>query len=116
MGQLRKRGGVWWIRYYRNGKRHEESASSDKKKAAIDLLRIREGDISKGAPISAKIGRLRFEEAAADVINDYRTNGKRSLEVAERRIVKHLAPFFGGRKMSNITTSDVRTYVASRQA
>jgi integrase len=115
MGQLRKRGGVWWVRYYRSGKRYEESSGSEKKQAAIDLLRIREGDITKGVPVSAKIGRLRFEEAAADVVNDYRANGKRSLRVVERRITKHLTPFFGGRKMSSITTADVRAYVASRQ-
>lgn len=34
MGSLRKRGGVWWIRYYRNGRRSEESANTDNKKAA----------------------------------------------------------------------------------
>ena len=52
MGQLRKRGNVWWIRYYRNGRRFEESARTDKKEAARDLLRIREGDVAKGVPVS----------------------------------------------------------------
>ena len=28
MGQIRKRGKVYWIRYYRNGQRIEESAPS----------------------------------------------------------------------------------------
>jgi integrase len=116
MGELRKRGSIWWIRYYRNGQRHEESAGSDKKGVAVDLLRIREGDIAKGAPVSARIGRLRFDEAAADVINDFKANGKRSLDVVTRRIDKHLRPFFGGRKMASITTADVRAYVAERQA
>ena len=88
---------------------------STKKQAAIDLLRIREGDAAKGVPVSAKIGRLRFEEAAADVVNDYRTSGKRSLDEVDRRISKHLAPFFSGCKMTNITTADVRSYVAHRQ-
>jgi hypothetical protein len=78
MGQIRKRGGVWWIRYYRDGRRYEESARTDKKEEARDLLRTREGDIAKGAPISPKIGRLRFEDAAKDILNDYTTNGKRS--------------------------------------
>ncbi len=116
MGQLRKRGGVWWIRYYRAGKRHEESSGSAKKGVAVDLLRLREGDVAKGVPVSAKIGRLRFEEAAQDVIHDYTTNGKRSLRVLERRIEKHLTPYFGGRRMASITTADVRAYVAARQA
>jgi integrase len=116
MGELRQRGRVWWIRYYRNGQRHEESSHSSRKQTAIDLLRVREGDVAKGAPVSAKIGRLRFEDAAADVVNDYRTNGKRSLDEVERRISKHLHPFFGGRRMAAITTADVRSYVAQRQA
>src|SRR5215212_2220754 len=116
MGELRQRGRIWWIRYYRNGRRYEESSGSEKKGAARDLLKIREGDGARGVPVTPKIGRLRFDEAAADVVNDYRVNGKRSLPHVERRIEKHLAPFFGGRRMSTITTADVRTYVAQRQA
>ena len=54
MGQLRKRGEIWWIRYYRNGRRYEESAQTDKWEKARDLLRKREGDVAKGVPISAK--------------------------------------------------------------
>ena len=41
MGELRQRGKVWWIRYYRNGRRQEESSRSTKKRVAIDLLKIR---------------------------------------------------------------------------
>ena len=32
MGQVRKRGGVYWIRFYKNGQRLEESARTDKTK------------------------------------------------------------------------------------
>jgi hypothetical protein len=49
------------------------------------------------------------------VINDYRTNGKRSLHDVQRRISKHLTPFFGGRSMAAITTAEVRAYIATRQ-
>src|SRR5215471_19612383 len=51
-----------------------------------------------------------------DVLNDYRANGRRSLDEAERRIDKHLSPYFGGRRMAAITTADVRAYVAQRLA
>ena len=40
-------------------------ATADKQDA-IDLLKIREGEIAHGRARHAKIGRLRFEEAAAD--------------------------------------------------
>ena len=56
------------MRYYRNGRRFEESSRSEKRKVAEDLLKIREGDVAKGLPINAKVGQLRFEEAAADLL------------------------------------------------
>lgn len=114
--KVRLRGTVWWIRYYRSGQRHEESSGSAKKGDAIALLKLREGDVAKGVPVTAKVGRLRFDEAAADVLTDYRINGKRSTDEVERRITKHLTPFFGGCRMAAITTTDVRAYIAKRQA
>jgi integrase len=115
MGELRKRGQTWWIRYYKNGKRHEESSGSTKETDAKSLLRLREGDIERGIAITPKVGRIRFEEAVKDVLNDYRTNRKRSLSDVERRIEKHLTPFFGNRRMASITTADIREYIDSRQ-
>lgn len=47
MGELKKRGKVWWIRYYRNGKRYEASSGSTKQGEARSLLRRREGDIER---------------------------------------------------------------------
>jgi hypothetical protein len=115
MGQLRKRGGVWWIRWYREGRRFEESAKTDKWETARDLLRQREGDVSKGVPISAKIGRLRFEEASKDLLTDYEINGKRSHDNLKSSVIAGaLEPWFRGRRMSSLTTADVRAYVAHR--
>ena len=65
--------------------------------------------------VTAKIGRIRFDEAASDVLTDYRTNGKRSLDDVERRIEKHLRPYFGNRRMASITTADIRQYIDTRQ-
>lgn len=115
MGELRQRGHVWWIRYYRNGRRYEESSGSTKKGVAIDLLRIREGDGAHGLPVTPNIGRLRFEELARDIEHEYRANGRKSLDHLKRRITRHLQPFFGGRRMAAVTTADVRAFIAQRQ-
>ena len=115
MGQLRKRGNIWWLRYYRAGRRYEETSGSTRKSDAERLLRIREGDIARGIPVTSKVGQLRFDEAAADVVADYRVNGKRSLRDVETRIRLHLEPVFGGRRMAAITTTDVRAYTTERQ-
>ena len=37
------------------------------------------------------------------------------MELVQIRLTKHLEPFFGGRRMASITTSDVRAFVAHRQ-
>ena len=95
MGELKRRGHIWWIRYHKNGKRHEESSGSTKEGEAKGLLRLREGDIERGVGVTPKVGRIRFDEAVTHVLNDYRTNRKRSLDDVERRIEKHLKPFFG---------------------
>jgi hypothetical protein len=58
MGQIRKRGGVYWIRFYKNGQRLEESARTDKWETARDILKSREGDVADGRPVSPKTGRL----------------------------------------------------------
>lgn len=115
MGQLRQRGKVWWIRYYRNGKRYEESSKSDKKGAAKKLLRLREGDIEKGIPVSPAMQRWTFDEAATDLQREYVINGRRSADALDRRIRLGLQPFFQGRKLASITAADVRRYIDERQ-
>ena len=107
---------TWMLKYFRNGQPIFESSGTDDKTQAKKLLRNRETDIDRGLPVTAKVGRLRFEEAVADVVNDYKVNDRSSIDELERRITKHLQPFFGGRRMSTITSPDVRSYIAHRRA
>lgn len=58
MGELKRRGQIWWIRYYKNGRRYEESSGSTKEAAAKGLLRLREGDIERGVAMTPKVGRI----------------------------------------------------------
>ena len=78
MGSLYKQKGSqnYYIKYYRNSVPYRESSGSPNVSAARRLLRLREGDIERGIPITPRVGRLRFEEAAEDIPNDYRVNGK----------------------------------------
>ena len=116
MGALRKRGGVWFIRYCRKGVRYEESSESSVKGVAIDLLRLREGKIASGARVSTRMQRLSFDEAAEDVVNDYRVNDRASVDDVARRIRKHLEPFFGARRLADIGKAQIQAYIVDRQA
>ena len=116
MGRIYKRGRIWWIRYYRNGKCYPESSRSTQHSVAKNLLKSREGDGAKGVPVTPLMARFTFDEAARDLEREYAANERRSLESVERRIRKHLSPFFGGRRMTGITTVDVRQYTELRRA
>jgi hypothetical protein len=100
MGQIRKRGKFYQIRYYRNGQRIEESTGLTKYDEARDLLKKREGAIADGVPVTARAGRITFEDAAKDLLTDYRVNGKRTLKDLTRRIETHLGTWFAGRRTS----------------
>jgi hypothetical protein len=43
---------VWWIKYYRNGCPMRESTETDKESEAKKLLKLREGDIARGVPVT----------------------------------------------------------------
>ena len=116
MGCIYQRGRVYWIKYSREGRAYFESSGSTKHEDAKRLLRLREGDIERGVPVTPRIGRMRFSEAARDIVTEYRTNGRRTLGHLERRIERHLEPFFRGRRMASITTADVRRFVDQRQS
>lgn len=116
IGEVFRRGRFYSIRYYdAQGRRRRESVRSEKREDAERLLRKRLQAKDDGVPMDPQIGKLRFDDGAKDVINDYAINGKKSGDEVRRRIEKHLKPFFGGRRLSSITTADVRTFINERQ-
>src|SRR5258708_3698323 len=115
MGMLYRRGRIWWIKYYRNGKPFRESSKSKNVWDARRRLRKREAEIATGNFIGPETQRVRFEELAQDFLNEYRANNRKSLVWAKRRTEQHLMPLFGGVRVVDITTDHVRAYTAKRQ-
>jgi hypothetical protein len=114
MGQIRKRGTFYQIRYYRRGQLIEETTEHTKWEDARTLLQKREGAIADGVPITARSTRLTFDDAIKDVIADYAVNVRKSKGHVERRNKLHLTPYFGGKTLASITAADVRAYAAAR--
>jgi integrase len=112
----KKESSVYWVQYYRNGAPLRESTGTTVFSEAKTFLSLKEGDIAKGIPITPRMGRIKFSEMAADMINDYKANGRRSLIDLEGKLRLHLLPFFGEARASAITTADIRRYVTRRQA
>ena len=103
-----------WLKYHQNGRVVRESSGTTKETVARRMLRTREGDVEKGIPSDRKAGRITFEEAAKDFLNDYLINGRKTHQNAKHRIEVHLAPHFGGKRLISITTTEIRAFVAAR--
>jgi integrase len=93
---------------------YPESTGTEKETEAKRFLKLREGEVAQGKRVVLRWERLRFEDLAADFLTDYRVNGKRSLDKAQRS-VRHLQGYFGGMRAVDITTDKVRTYINTRQ-
>jgi integrase len=113
MGSIFKRGKVYWIKYYRNGKPYRESTKSKKEADAKRLLKKREGEISQGKLPGIYFDKVKFDELAEDLLQDYRINKKKSLKRAENS-VDHLKKTFEGMRAVDITTPRIRGYIEDR--
>ncbi len=113
MGALFKRGNIWWLKYYRNGKNYRESSKSGKKMVAKKLLDRREGEISQGKIPGVLFEKVFFDELAEDFLRDYRVNRKKSAKRAQQA-VNHLKRYFEGMRIVDITTPVIQDYIEKR--
>ena len=114
MGMIYKRGRVYWIKYYRNGKPYRESTTSTKEADAKRLLKKREGEISQGKLPGIYFDRVRFDELADDLLTDYIVNQKKSVDRVKLSI-SHLAETFEGMRVTNIDTPTIKKFIQKRR-
>ena len=57
--------------------------------------------------------KVRFDELAEDFLPDYRVNRRKSLDKAQRNI-RHLKEYFGGMRVPDITTANIKAYIDNR--
>jgi integrase len=118
------RGAVYWIKYYRNGKAYRESSGSKKESDACKLLKRRLGEITLGRFVGPDAERVTIRELAADYLNDYRVNGRKSLEKAEEMVWRldderekkdsRLMAYFGDCKAHSLRADMVSAYISQR--
>ncbi len=114
-GSLYERGGVWYLRYFKNGKRFRESAHTSDRRKAERLLQRRLAQIATGTFEGTRAERTKVGELADDFLRDYRINGRKSLDDVEARWTLHLKPFFAHYRASEVSTEFIKRYVDERQ-
>ena len=113
MGSIYKRGTVFWIQYYRNGKPYRETAKTKKESEAKRFLKQREGEIANGKIPGIHFDKVRFNDLSDNFLADYRINEKKSLDRAELS-VRQLKTFFDHFRVPEITTPMIQKYIEQR--
>ncbi|HYK87525.1 MAG TPA: tyrosine-type recombinase/integrase [Acidobacteriota bacterium] len=108
-----KRAAIWWIAYYHNGHEERESSGSRKRNTARRLLRDRLAASTIGTLVTGQAQRLRFVDLAERLYQDYRHNGRRSLDRVHRGVA-HLDRFFTEFRASEVNDEAIERYVNQR--
>ena len=103
---------IWTIQYQdASGLNQTESSKTSDKKKAQHTLRLREGAVARRERIVVE--NLTVADGAKLVEADYQVNERKSLTDALGRI-KHLVAYFGGTKLSQVTTAMIKAYIKHR--
>lgn len=114
MGQIYRRGRLWWIRCYRNGELFRESSHSEKEAEAKKLLKRRLGEIALGRFAGPQADKVTLAELTDDLLTDYQIRGRKNQRQVKSK-VNHLLAYFGKDRAKRVTTDRVKAYIAKRQ-
>jgi integrase len=105
---------LWTIQYYANGRRVRESTHTRNRNEAVKILNQRLTAAADGKLIGSEINRTTLDVLLLGLENDYKANGRRSLDRVQQAAA-HLREFFGGkRKARAISAAGITAYQAHR--
>src|SRR6059058_2583093 len=87
--------GIWWVRYAdASGRIRREKVGS--KSSAIKVYLKRKAAVLEGKKLPENLRSVtRVSDLAPALLRDYEVNRRKSYDSAERRLRKHILPFFG---------------------
>ena len=111
---LRRQVETWTIRYSVNGKPRKESTGATDYAQARRLLQQRLAEVRTGTYIGPDAERTTYPDLEQMLLDDYRANGRTSLDRMDDACV-HLREFFGLARAREITADRVLRYIRQRQ-
>lgn len=106
---------TYYLKFYVHGKPVEVPTGTSDYEEALCMLRQRMANVARFGEHSEEPQRVLINQLLDLVLDDYRLKSRRSTYDTEHRIDKHLRPFFGSRKATELTTSMLKRYIALRQ-
>jgi integrase len=108
------RGGLWWMKYYDNGKPICRSTGKLEKREALLVLRKAEARVAEGQREAPLIHRIKFEDLIEDLKREYQLKDLKTWCLREQHLAR-LHPMFGGMRVKAITTPRLQDYILKRQ-
>jgi hypothetical protein len=102
------------LEYYLDGTMCREASGTTSYTEAVRQLKRRQGEIAQGRRVAPAADRLTFEHLAANLVDDYRAHGRRSLERVEDALT-HLRRMLSGYRARTIDGALVTKYIVDRQ-
>lgn len=112
-GTIYLRGRIWWVQYYRGGKKIRESSGSTNRADAVRLLRVRLAQVRLGLLPELAEKRAKFEDIIELERRDYILNGRRTLDRMEY-CARRLSSSFGGMRADRITSALISEHIMER--
>jgi integrase len=114
-GLYKPSGCVNYTMYYsRNGKRYREATGTANYADAMHQLKLKCGDIARGDAIDPRVQKLRLTDLWEAFLQSRQIKGC-GLEHLTRRWTKHLEPFLGQVRISQLGDDALMQYIAHRQ-
>ena len=116
MGLYRKKGtNKWWMCFTANGVQYDKSTGTADKKMAGLILADMELKILKQEKLNIEPElEYTFDEMMAKFMDEYASRQEKSTKRRYEQSLKHLQPFFGGRRLSEIDAKLIDRYMQKR--
>ena len=110
VGRVFKRPGSpnYYVAYMVNGEEKKESSKSTKRSVAVRLLQKRVAELQRGEFLPNK--KTTVSNLIDLLFEDYSTNERKSLSEVEKRVERHVRPYFGRMVASRVTKSTIKAY------
>jgi integrase len=113
-GTVYLRGNVWWVQYFVNGRKVNESAQTTDEAEAQRQLKVKVGETAAGKTVLP--GRATVADLCALVIEDNQMRELRDAKVVEWRFKAHIEDVLGHLPASRFGSAQVKQYILRRQA
>jgi len=113
-GCIYRRGKIWWVKITVDGETIYESTESEIRDDAVQLLRLRQGELAANAVPSWLKASVTVGKVLELVPKDLKAYQKKDVKNVERQIRLHLEPVFGKTPVKRLSTAKIQDYIEKR--